>query len=106
MGYLILIKGIIGDKEKSKVEDKLSITLSIEDCSKYLVINQRESDCFVFFIDKEKVFKLKEFFEELGVIIGFKKLNLDEILDKINHLGVGSLDTYEKEYLDAHKYTL
>lgn len=106
MGYLILIKGIIGDKEKSKIEDKISITLSVDDYSKYFVINQRESDCFVFFIDKEKVFKLKEFFEELGVIIGFKKLNLDEILDKINYSGVNSLDLYEKKYLDAHKHIL
>jgi hypothetical protein len=66
-----------------------------------IYINQLSEAAAVIFF-----FSLAEFFEEFGVIIGFKKLNLDEILDKINHLGVGSLDTYEKEYLDAHKYIL
>lgn len=106
MGYLILIKSIIGDKEKSKVEDKISITLSIDDYSKYFVINERESDCFVFLIDKEKVLELKDFFEDMDVIIGFKKLNLDDILDKINYSGVSSLELYEKKYLDAYKHIL
>lgn len=106
MGYLILIKSIIGDKEKSKVEEKLSITLSIDDYSKYFVINQRESDCFVFLIDKEKVLELKYFFEDMDIIIGFKKLNLDDILDKINYSGVDSLESYEKKYLDVHKHIL
>lgn len=106
MGYLIVISGIIGEKEKSKVESKISNTLHIDDYSKYFVINQREFDCFFLFVNIEKVYSLRDYFSELGIIREFRKLNLDEILDKINYSGVSSLDLYEKEYLDAHKHLL
>jgi hypothetical protein len=106
MGYLIVISGIIGDREKSKVESKISETFQIEDYSKYFVINLKEIDCLFLFMDIDKITTLRDYFHQLGIIKDFRKLNLDEILDKINYSGLNSLDIYEKKFLDAHKHLL
>lgn len=100
---LIIIKSILGQKEKSKIENKIKVLLDPIDLNRWFVVNEIDRDYLLIDISYVKSSNLEFFFREIGVLIDSIDVNLDDILDKINTNGVKSLHEYERIYLNEYK---
>lgn len=96
---LIIIKSILGNKEKSKIDNKIKSLLSISDYDRWYVVNETDRDLILTNISISKIEEFEMFLKELGVLVSSSELILNDILDKIHDTGINSLNNYEKKYL-------
>ncbi len=96
---LIIIKSILGDKEKSKIDNMIKSLLSISDYDKWYVVNEIDKDFILTNISTSKIEEFEIFLKELGVLISSSEIILNDILDKISNTGIKSLSNYEIKYL-------
>jgi hypothetical protein len=100
---LVVIRSILGPKEKEKIEDRIKCLLDPNDFDNWFVYNGKDKDYFLLRISYRKIDDLVSFFREINVLIDSWDMNLDNILDKISMEGIDSLQEYEKIYLNEYK---
>lgn len=100
---LVIIKSILGEKEKSKIENMIRYLLDPSDFDNWFVVNEMEKDFILMDISLTKFEIFELFLSDLGVLLKSINLNLDDVLDKINKTGMDSLHEYERIYLNEHK---
>ncbi len=101
----IILKSILGDKEKTKIESILKNNLSMVDLDSMIVVNERFRDILII-KNMDRSRSIEILLLNNGLLSDVRDISVDAILDKISIDGIGHLESYEIKYLNEIKRLL